>query len=442
MLRVAGCEPHPLNRPDDWPAFRNFYAQYLDENLDPTPMIEFRKAIAELQKHVIKLASVVVCTVNGAGEPKLYRNFKPAIVFIDEAAMVAEPDAIIPLARYLHAPLIMLGDHRQLKPTILSEGEPAGHFARQMLVPLFDRLIRLGHPSVMLTEQHRMSPPIASIGSTLFYEGKLTNARSTELEYRPSSSKMLTFMHKTYMHPHPVIMLDLKGQTARVGNSRCNRVNASLTMNLVSTLLNTFDPTDLAIISPYRAQQDLYRRALQRMQRSLPHKDLHNIQNKTIDSFQGIEAVITIVDLVVTDHLGFVRQMNRLNVAVTRARDGLIVITDVAANEKVGTHGAARWIARLISHFKANRLRQQVVIASENPYVPDIAEIASADVHEQEVDGNDGVDVPGGEANGGQPSAASSSDAGGADISSNPAVDAAPWDPSSSSRTTASHVGW
>lgn len=64
-------------------------------------------------------------------------------------------------------------------------------------------------------------------------------------------------------------------------------------------------------------------------------RNLAGIQLRTVDGFQGGEAPIVLLDLVITDHPGFVREPNRLNVTLTRARDGLIVVTDVRNNELI-----------------------------------------------------------------------------------------------------------
>jgi len=101
-------------------------------------------------------------------EALTFTDFQPEVIFMDEAAKIVEPDAIITLAHYAPAPLVMIGDHKQLKPTVLSRDGPSQQFAAQMTMSFFTRLVRLGHPTIMLTEQHRMSPEISSIGSAVF----------------------------------------------------------------------------------------------------------------------------------------------------------------------------------------------------------------------------------------------------------------------------------
>jgi len=382
MLRVAGVIPHPVSDPESWKGFREYYNQYSEDDMDATQQIEFKKILTNLREHVLRAASVVVCTINNAGTAKLFTVFRPAVIFMDEAAKIIEPDAIITLAHYAPAPVVMIGDHKQLKPTVLSQGGPSQQFAAQMTMSFFTRLVRLGHSSIMFTEQHRMSPEISKIGSTIFYNGQLTDAATTQLASRPLGLKMKDFMRGAYQVENLVLMIDVKDTTEQIGNSRCNLVNATVCMNMVETLLKTFDPKHLAIISPYRAQQEVYHRALYRLQSKLKEKDLRAIQNKTIDSFQGNEADIIILDLVVTKKLGFTREMNRLNVALTRARDGLVVITDVSANESQNNQGFARWMRKLISLFKQSRLVQQVKDVPENSNVPKSIDIRPEDVQE------------------------------------------------------------
>ncbi len=85
-------------------------------------------------------------------------------------------------------------------------------------------------------------------------------------------------------------------------------------------------------MAPYKAQTYMYKVALHKKGVAIK-KDPRDIQLQTIDDFQGSVAAVVLLDLVVTDCAGFVKQPNRRNVALTRAQDGLIVITDVCVNE-------------------------------------------------------------------------------------------------------------
>ena len=103
----------------------------------------------------------------------------------------------------------------------------------------------------MFIEQHQMSPEIFKIGSIIFYNDQLINAAITQLASCSLSLKMKNFMKEAYQVENLVLMIDVKDTTEQIGNLQCNLVNATVCMNMVETLLKTFDSKHLAIISPY-----------------------------------------------------------------------------------------------------------------------------------------------------------------------------------------------
>ena len=94
---------------------------------------------------------------------------------------------------------------------------------------------------------------------------------------------------------------------------------------------------DIAIATPYQAQYELYRRAFARLKRGAPQFGLLNVRK--IDGYQGGEAKFVILDMVITDEPGFVadrnRHRNRVNVGLTRCRDGLFLVGDVQASRTI-----------------------------------------------------------------------------------------------------------
>jgi len=193
---------------------------------------------------------------------------------------------------------------------------------------------------------------------------------------------MKDFIKEAYQVENLMLMIDVKDTTEQIENLQCNLVNATVCMNMVKTLLKTFEPKHLAIISPYWAQQKVYYCALYWLQSKLKEKDLQTIQNKIIDSFQENEANIIILNLVVTKKLGFTQEMNWLNIALTWAWDSLMVITDVSANKSQNNKKFVRWLRKLISLFKQSRLIQQVKNVLKNSNVSKFIDIKLKDVQE------------------------------------------------------------
>ncbi len=234
----------------------------------------------------------------------------------------------------------------------------------------------------MFIKQHQMSLKIFKIGSIIFYNDQLTDTATTQLVFHSLSLKIKNFMKEAYQVKNLVLMIDVKDTTEQIENSWCNLVNATVCMNMMKTLLKTFESKHLAIISPYQAQQKVYYCALYQLQSKLKKKDLQAIQNKTIDSFQENEADIIILNLVITKKLGFMQEMNRLNIALTQTWDGLMMITDVSANKSQNNKGFVHWLRKLISLFKQSRLIQQIKNVLKNSNVSKSIDIKPEDVQE------------------------------------------------------------
>ena len=103
--------------------------------------IEFRKILTNLQKHVLCAASVIVCIINNAGTAKLFTVFRLTVIFMNEVTKIIEPDVIITLMHYAPASVVMIEDHKQLKPTVLSHRGLSEQFAAQMTMSLFTQLV-------------------------------------------------------------------------------------------------------------------------------------------------------------------------------------------------------------------------------------------------------------------------------------------------------------
>ena len=193
---------------------------------------------------------------------------------------------------------------------------------------------------------------------------------------------MKNFMKEAYQVENLVLIINVKDTTEQIENLWCNLVNATVCMNMMETLLKTFKSKHLAIISPYQAQQKVYYWALYQLQFKLKEKDLQAIQNKIIDSFQENEADIIILNLVVTKKLGFMQEMNWLNIALTQTQDSLMMITDVSVNKSQNNKKFVHWLRKLISLFKQSRLIQQVKNVLKNSNVSKFIDIKLKDVQE------------------------------------------------------------
>ena len=261
----------------------------------------------------IKKAQIVCCTCIGSGGEILDGMFFDRVL-VDEATQATEPATLVPLTRGCKQ-LVLVGDHCQLPPTVLStraEEEGLG-------VPLFSRMVACGVPPCMLDTQYRMHPAIATFPSDLFYGGKLLNGVSPP-ERRPLAG--FPWPREEF----PVAFLPInEGIEVDDGVSKMNEAEAQAACNAVQCLLEGgCSVSDVAVVTPYAAQV----RLIKRMTRQLVSRPPY-VEVSSVDGFQGREKEAVIFSAVRSnDHgsVGFVSDWRRVNVSFTRARRALIVI--------------------------------------------------------------------------------------------------------------------
>ena len=291
---------------------------------------------------LLQNAQAICATLVGSSHPVLKgRRFNT--VFIDEAAQALEPACWIPLLKVNR--VVLAGDHCQLPPTIKSN-----EAAKQGLsITLFERLI--GEKPVaatMLKSQYRMNESIMAFSSRRFYNSSLIADVSVK-------SGLLR------LNQEPVEFIDTAGCGFNEKQnpetlSRYNDEEAALAIRLVEKLVEEItldywleEKITLGIITPYSAQVDL----LTKLAESSPLiEPLHKlISINTVDAFQGQErdaVVISFVRSNNTREVGFLNDIRRTNVAMTRARKKLILVGDSA------TLGAHPFYFELIEFMQAN----------------------------------------------------------------------------------------
>jgi len=261
----------------------------------------------------IKKAQIVCCTCIGSGG-EILDGMIFERVLVDEATQATEPATLVPLTRGCRQ-LVLVGDHCQLPPTVLStKAEEEG-----LGVPLFSRMVACGVPPCMLDTQYRMHPAIATFPSDLFYGGKLLNGVSPP-ERRPLPG--FPWPREEF----PVAFLPVpEGIEVDDGVSKMNEAEANAACDAVHMLLDAgCSVSDVAVVTPYAAQV----RLIKRMTRQLVSRPPY-VEVSSVDGFQGREKEAVIFSAVRSnDHgsVGFVSDWRRVNVSFTRARRALIVI--------------------------------------------------------------------------------------------------------------------
>ena len=262
-------------------------------------------------------ARVVACTLVGADNKILVGQHFPTL-FIDEAAQALEPACWIAIRRA--GRVILAGDHQQLPPTVKCYDA-----LRQGLgVTLMERIVQ-NLPSVvtLLTTQYRMHEQIMQFSSQEFYDGNV--------EAHPS------VRHRSILDlDSPIQWVDSPSPEAFVGatHGRINKEEAQLTIDTLRNYIEKIgreryieERLDVGIISPYRLQAQYIRSLIKHDDQLRPLRQTITVQ--TVDGFQGQERDIVLISLVRSNEhgqIGFLSDLRRMNVAMTRARMKLIIV--------------------------------------------------------------------------------------------------------------------
>ncbi len=311
----------------------------IDPEDDRSPLEKFDNKWLEVQQFYMARARCLFVTAATAGT-KQCRVFRPWIVMQDESSQVKEVETLNPAVRHVRhgmlKKLILLGDTHQLPPCV--RAFLVSEFGLSALMPLMTRLIAVGHPYVRLLEQFRMHPDISALVSQLFYDGQLVDHPSTStrgdtlLFEQWLATQELPKNHSIFMNIlNPSRLFFEKG-----GTSLVNTTYAAMTLYLINTFRQQkIPPNKLMVICFYAAQRRLYVKMFRQL--NLPIKVA---KVSTVDGSQGKEAPFVILDTVTPGgkerSMGFLRDLARTCVALSRAKDGLIIIgsTSLAAHHE------------------------------------------------------------------------------------------------------------
>jgi superfamily I DNA and/or RNA helicase len=267
-------------------------------------------------------AQVITATLVGSNHYTV-RSLRYHTVVIDEAGQALEPACWIPVLK--GDKLVLAGDHCQLPPTIKSDEAAKSGLSTTML----EKCVAL-HPEsvVLLEEQYRMNTMIMGYSSSVFYRDKLQAHASVA-------------NHVLFTGDKPLAFVDTAGTgfgERQEGTSITNPEEADFLFKHISKLVNELAThyivdnfPSIAIISPYKRQVEFMKEQWVHYPALLPYAD--RISINTIDSFQGQERDIVYISMTrsnTDNSIGFLSDIRRMNVAMTRARKKLVVIGDSA----------------------------------------------------------------------------------------------------------------
>jgi len=282
-------------------------------------------------RRIIK-AAAVICTTNSTAGSEILKAEKFDFAVIDEATQSTEPSALIAVLKAKR--FIMAGDHKQLPPTVLNEEAACRSFTKS----LFERLLALygDRIRVMLDVQYRMNEEIAEFPNREFYDGKLK--ADEQVKRRTLKDILPESVDEDSEDVKPFLFIDTGGnaeleERVRKGStSRENPGEAKLVKDVAERLLNRgIRPEDIAVISPYDDQVAHIKRMLH----------VEGLEIKTVDGFQGREKEVVIVSFVRSNKsgtIGFLNDLRRLNVSITRAKRKLVLIGDSNTLESEGCY--------------------------------------------------------------------------------------------------------
>jgi ATP-dependent RNA/DNA helicase IGHMBP2 len=264
-----------------------------------------------LQQNVLVKNQVVTCTPVVSMHREIGKEKFDTLIF-DEAGQTLEPMCWIPMQKVKK--VILAGDHLQLPPTVKSEDAAK----KGLSISLLEKLMPLESISEMLAIQYRMNSKIMQFPSQWFYENKLEAHNSVKDHQLDDAIVQFIDTAGTGYEE------ELVGAPFGIRNKQ----EADLVLTVLRIVTEEHKNASIGIISPYKLQIQYLREQL--IEHQLNSK---NIQVQTVDGFQGQEKDIILISLVRSNgkqEIGFLKDLRRMNVAITRARKKLIVVGDSA----------------------------------------------------------------------------------------------------------------
>ena len=307
---------------------------------------KYRAIQIRTEREILQAADVICCTCAGAGDPRL-KNFRFRLVLIDEATQAVEAEALIPLTLGAKQ-IVLVGDHCQLGPVVMCKAAAKAGLTQS----LFERMVLVGIRPIRLQVQYRMHPCLSAFPSNMFYEGSLQNGvteADRQLLTLPGFKGKEDFPWPVPSKPMFFYSISGMEEISASGTSYLNRTEASYVEKIVTHLLKLgVTPSQIGVITPYDGQKQ-YVSEYMRRSGSLSSSFYEAIEVASVDAFQGREKDFILVSCVRSSEsqgIGFLSDPRRLNVALTRAKLGMILL----GNPRVLSKNAL-WAALLL-HFK------------------------------------------------------------------------------------------
>ena len=275
---------------------------------------KYQKIMEEYKNKILNPCDIILSTINNSADSRI-SGYNFPIVIIDEATQDLEPDCLLPL--YHNAQMvIIIGDEKQLGPTIISQNSNNSGIS----VSLFERLSYYYEGSnfiSILDEQYRMHEFLYRFSNKHFYN----NQMKTKINIKLDENVM-----KTFPWPNkniPSFFYNYLSSEGSENNSFYNEKEIYVIYGIIHKLVQAgVNVENIGIITPYNAQK-------YRLYDKFDDEKYDNLRIESVDGFQGMEKEYIIISTVrsnVSGNIGFLSSTKRLNVALTRAKKGVIIL--------------------------------------------------------------------------------------------------------------------
>ena len=323
-------------------------------------------------------ARVIASTLVGSAN-RLLDGQKYNTLFIDEAAQALEAACWIPMRRV--GRIVLAGDHCQLPPTVKSIAALKAGLGKTLMERIAET-----HPEAvtLLKIQYRMNDDIMRFSSNYFYNGQVESAPDVRFRGILDLDTPMEWIDTSEFPENSDNQDDseLSFKEEFVGESygRINKAEGLLTLHVLQRYFERIgkqrlldERIDVGLISPYRAQVQYLRRLLMKREYFKPFR--RQISVNTVDGFQGQERDVIVISLVRSNdegQIGFLRDLRRMNVAITRARMKVIIL------------GNRRTLTR---HPFYRQLWKYITQLNNNDYEETFADSTADDVNDNDHDG-------------------------------------------------------
>ena len=329
------------------PDLKDTHAQYMANRLTPKKLQGFlRKWYSRAEELMKNEAKIIVTTSYSACNGLLTnsRGYNIRCLLVDEASMAMYPESLIALTHLAPDHCSMFGDHRQLRPLVLSRGETEVDYDCSKLgTSLFDFMCQARFDRTVLNIQYRMPIEVAHFPFTTFYK----SSQERDITTAPVHERLHKPLHLPWSGGLPIAFFNVPGRETRTHHNIniSNDYEASMVTDIAIELHSVMHVpcSDICVITPYNAQRKLIRT-------SLMYWGL-DIKVSTIDSFQGRQAPVILLSLVRTDkgQMGHIMDTRRYNVGLTRAQRALCIF-----GSKNALYAAGQFLRKHVTHAKAD----------------------------------------------------------------------------------------